>query len=331
MSALDIGTLIVADDDPPTLALITRQLTQAGFRVVRCSNGCDALAKLRARGGGILIADWDMPEMSGTELCREVRVAMGRGEISFAFILLLTAHHEIQRIVAGLEAGADDYLTKPYHRSELLARIHAGQRVCRLNDQLQQAAAELKELNWRLERLANTDELTQLPNRRHLFERLREAWSLAERHGGDLGCIMFDLDRFKRVNDTFGHAAGDAILREVAAICTETLRSHDVVGRIGGEEFCIVCQETGPAGLQHLGERFRLAIKQHAFMFEGCRIPVTISAGVALRDQQQTDAEALVAAADALLYQAKRHGRDQTWGADASGAPIRIDFDAVAS
>jgi diguanylate cyclase (GGDEF)-like protein len=325
----DIETLVVAEDDPFTLALITRQLTQAGYRVIGCANGRHALNALRRHRGGILLADWDMPEMTGEELCREVRYAMADGEIDFAFILLLSAHDETHRIVAGLEAGADDYLTKPYHRSELLARIRAGERVCKLNEQLQHAAAELKKLNRRLERLANTDDLTQVPNRRHLLERLQEAWSFADRHGGALGCFMFDIDRFKRINDTYGHAAGDAVLREVAAICTETVRSHDVVGRIGGEEFCIICLETDAAGLQHLSERVRTAIKRHRFAFDAREIAVSVSIGAVLRNSDHADAEALVAAADALMYRAKDGGRDQVWGLDAGGMPTRLTLEAV--
>lgn len=330
MTEPTIGDVIVADDDAATLALLRRHLENAGYDVVACENGREALSAVRAQGGGLVVADWDMPGMDGLELCREIKAEMGSGELTFAFILLLTANSETYQIVSGLEAGADDYLVKPFHRLELLARLRAGERNCKLNAKLRRSTEELRLLNARLERLANSDGLTGIANRRHFFERCAECWSLLERHGGQAGLILMDIDKFKHINDTYGHQAGDTILIEVARIGKSVLRKHDLLGRVGGEEFCILARETGAAGLSTLAERVRRAIEQHRFVFEGREIPVTVSVGAASRSEQLESVDVLYRMADELLYKAKENGRNQVWHLDETGRPQRLDALTVA-
>jgi len=319
-----IGNLIVADDDAATLTLLRRHLENAGYDVIACKNGREALSAIRAQGGGLVLADWDMPEMNGLELCRAIKAEIGCGELSFAFILLLTANSETHQIVSGLEAGADDYLTKPFNKLELLARLRAGERICKLNARLLQSSEKLKLLNAKLERLANSDGLTAIANRRHFFERCAECWSLLERHGGRAGLILFDIDRFKQVNDTYGHQAGDAVLIEVARLSKLALRQHDLIGRVGGEEFCILARETDRVGLQEVAERVRRAIEQHSFTFEQRDITVTISLGCACRSDRHETVDTLYRLADDLLYKAKQNGRNQVWECDEHGQPRRI-------
>lgn len=312
--------IVLAEDDPASRTLLCRQLEKAGYEVVACTNGDEALGALQRVGGGIVLADWMMPEMDGLTLARTVRRLQDENAMPFVYFVLLTAYSDKQQIVAGLEAGADDYLTKPYHLQELLARLRAGERICDLQTQLlnrqlelRRANAEMAALNRTLEQLANTDALTGLFNRRYLFERLNELWSQCARFERPLSLILFDIDRFKLINDTHGHTAGDVVLKSVAAVCRGAIRGYDLPARIGGEEFVIVCPETDIGGAVALAERLRSAIENHKFTVAAASIPVTVSLGVAERRAEHRDAEDLLAATDAMLYRAKETGRNRIW------------------
>lgn len=312
--------VIIAEDDADSRALLCRHLEQAGYGVTECEDGQAALEAVQANGGGIVIADWTMPRLDGVELCRQVRELSEAAVIGFVYFILLTAHSQKDQVVAGLEAGADDYLTKPYDRQELLARLRAGERIYQLQEALLQRQkevarvnAEIIALNQRLAELAMTDELTGLLNRRAFLERICEHISQSQRTGQPLGCIMFDVDRFKRINDQRGHHAGDVVLAHVARVTRARLRPYDVVGRLGGEEFCIAC----PAATLHetavLAERVRAAIECSPAIADRLVIPVTVSLGAAGLTNGLADCDSLLAAADAMLYKAKQHGRNQVW------------------
>ncbi len=321
--------IVLAEDDKPSRILLARQLGNAGYEVAACEHGREALEVIRRLNSCVVVADWSMPVMDGLELCRVVRALCNEGVLGFVYYILLTAHSEKEQIVAGLEAGADDYLTKPYHRQELLARLRAGERIYRLQTELLERQAELTKLNERLEHLANTDTLTGLANRRHLFERFAEAWAMVQRKDQPLGCIMFDIDKFKSVNDTYGHAAGDFVLKQVARVCRDCLRPYDILGRFGGEEFCIASPQNDADGTAALAERIRGAIEQTDFVFEGTYIPVTVSLGVAERTDDHSGPEALISAADEMLYRAKENGRNQVWVRTADGRAFRVEQAAV--
>jgi diguanylate cyclase (GGDEF)-like protein len=323
--------IIVAEDEPASRALLTRQLRKAGYEVLACENGKQALEAVRRETTCIVIADWMMPEMDGLELCRTVRGLSQMHALSFVYFILLTAHSDKEQIVAGLEAGADDYLTKPYHAQELLARLRAGERICALQTELMHRQIELHKVNGKLAvlnrqlgKLANTDSLTELANRRYVFDRLAETWSQAERSGQPLSSVMFDIDRFKAVNDTYGHAAGDQVLKDVAAAARQCVRRYDVLGRIGGEEFCVICPETTIEGAGMLAERIREAIGNIECVWNGQRFSVAVSVGVAERAADHAGPDALIAAADTMLYKAKQSGRNQTWSCDANGNCQRL-------
>lgn len=318
--------IIVADDDTALRTLLVRQLERAGYNVTACENGRVALEAVRQAGACTVLADWNMPELDGIGLLGAIRELSELDVLPFVYFVLLTADSHKDAVIAGLEAGADDYLTKPYHPQELLARLRCGDRIQRMQAELrdwsvqvQSTNAELAKMNAKLERLAKTDELTGLNNRRHLFERLSQLWHVAHRHERPLSCIMFDIDHFKRINDTYGHAAGDLVLRSLADVCRKRLRMSDLAARIGGEEFCIICPETDAAGAANVAERTRAAIEAHDFRFEGKRIPVTASFGVACCRAVHPGFEQMIAAADAGLYRAKEAGRNQVWVTDETG------------
>ena len=322
--------VVIAEDEPATLRLLTRQLERAGYQVTPCADGREALETIQRNPVDLIIADWNMPGMDGIELCRNVRRLTLTGALPFVYYILLTAESEQAKIVEGLEAGADDYLAKPYHRRELLARLRAGERVVRLQadllaqqEQLRTANEEMYELANQLKQLANTDTLTRLHNRRCLFERFADVLSQSHRFGRSLSCIMFDIDKFKRINDTYGHHAGDDVLRGIADACRTVCRQYDIVARFGGEEFCVICPDTDLEGAVTLAERLRMCIAETRFPAGADVIPVTTSLGVAQMSDEYSSEETLIAAADRMLYRAKDAGRNQTW-ASTPGGPMQI-------
>ena len=320
--------VVVAEDDRAQRALLIKQLTKAGHVVCGHENGQLAFDDIRQRRDVIVIADWEMPELTGIQLCEAVREIQQMGVIRSAHIIILTAMNTKERIVAGLAAGADDYLTKPYCAEELLARVGAGERTLVLQNELhqqrlvvQKVNAELNLLNQHLEHLASRDALTGLYNRRMLFEFFETCWEDCAKRDQPIGCIMLDIDHFKSINDEHGHAVGDLTLTRVARTICESHHPSDYCGRIGGEEFMVVCPSQPAAAVQQTASRIRAAIAGTPIPHDGGQLEVTASIGVAPRGPQHASLERLSAAADELAYAAKRNGRNQVWSLDASGQP----------
>ena len=316
-------SVLIVDDDPAALRLLERYLEEGGYRVMKAASAVEALDTDRVGAPQLIVTDWAMPEMSGLELCRRFRAYEGLG---FVYIIVLTAHSEKNRVVEALDAGADDFLSKPYSREELLAHVRAGERIVRLEAKLAERSRELSYFNARLAAandklriLATTDELTGLGNRREALARLAEHWALAARHADSLACIAIDIDLFKNLNDTYGHAAGDSVLRATANVLRQTSRAGEVVYRFGGEEFLVICPRATAAATEKAAERMRLAVAATVTQFNGAQLSVTISAGVAERPASMPDAEDLLKAADNALYVAKQSGRNRTCVA---GGPV---------
>jgi diguanylate cyclase (GGDEF)-like protein len=224
----------------------------------------------------------------------------------------VTAKDTAEDIVEGLEAGADDYISKPYNFKELEARVRAMLRIKRLQDELDQKNRELEDANKRLRKLSITDGLTGLFNHRHVHELLRDEWERSARSGEPSAVAMLDLDRFKSINDTYGHPTGDVVLYETARIIREAAREIDMVGRYGGEEFIAILPGTEEESAEHFAERVRQAVEAHVFRDGATEIRMTVSCGVASFPAPGVDEpEALLKAADEALYQAKHGGRNQ--------------------
>src|SRR5277367_4681543 len=240
--------ILLAEDDPVTRMLMTRFLKKAGYEVDAVSNGSEALDHMTRRYYPMLVTDWEMPEMDGVSLCKAVRNLQMDG---YVYALLLTARDSKEHIIAGLEAGADDYLIKPVHEAELIARLNAGRRILNLEHSLRAA-------NQRNRILSITDALTGAYNRRYLMEQLPRELERCRRHRIPLSVLMCDIDHFKTINDAKGHAAGDEVLQQFAARAQKSIRSNsDWVSRYGGEEFLIVLPETAHEGAVSVAEKIR--------------------------------------------------------------------------
>lgn len=306
--------ILVVEDDPLLLRVLNRLLSATGEPVFTATNGEEALKVLAEEGPRVIVSDWVMPKIDGVELCRCIRSGNTGNTVHF---IMLTAHSEKSRLLDAYEAGADDFVAKPFDPCELLARVRGGIRVAKLHDELVLKAAgskvlnaQLAVLNSRLERLSITDELTGLFNRRHAMLRLEENWALAERYGRPMSIAMIDVDNFKKINDVQGHEAGDAMLRQLAEILREQTRATDTACRIGGEEFLIIfpCQTIEEVYVQ--AERCRNAVEAHAFNVGGTALSATISIGIATRARGMSQFPDLLRLADQALYTAKHAGRN---------------------
>lgn len=298
--------ILVADDDGITRRLLKNMLERFGHSVRTVSGGLEALDAIREYSIQMVITDWMMPGMDGPQLCRALRQAEGEG---YVFILMLTSKDNKDDIISGLEAGADDYLSKPFHQAELLARLKTGMRILELEKSLLAA-------NDAIRTLALTDALTGCRNRTYLAERLPVEIKRACRYGRPLSVVICDLDHFKRVNDTLGHPAGDVVLVEVGKMLNAVLRNDlDWVVRFGGEEFLLVLPETALDGAVRLAERIRAGIAAAPVHYREIEIPVTASFGAAQLPGDPEDVahagESLLQLADQALYAAKAAGRNR--------------------
>lgn len=295
--------VLIADDSAVYRKLVERTLDPESCTVLMAKDGREALEIIGREHPSLIITDWLMPDLTGIELCRKIR-AEGANS-GYAYVILLTSNAEKNNVVKGLSAGADDYLTKPFDQGELLARVRVGMRLLDLHRQV-----EAK--NRLLEELALTDSLTGLPNRRAV-----EAWgarqlSGAARHGFPLWVVLIDIDHFKSVNDTYGHEAGDTVLKRFAEIIKNNTRYSDISGRIGGEEFLQVLTHSEEEGVRTLVDRLRSQFMAERFDFGGATTMVTASFGIAgFRGKRASELSALVARADAALYRAKKLGRNR--------------------
>ena len=296
--------ILVADDDVISRRIMQKMLQGNGYEVVTADDGRKAANELaRKDGPRLALVDWMMPELDGPGVCREVR---SRHDDSYIYILLLTSKQSNEDLVAGLEAGADDYLTKPCPSAELKARLLTGQRILQLEDRLVEAREEMR---FR----ATHDSLTLLWDRGAIMSLLQSELHRASRSGNPVSILLCDVDHFKNVNDTCGHAAGDGVLREISARFLRSVRQYDAVGRYGGEEFLLILSNTTPEQIKMRANKIREAIAGTPIALADRNLPVTISIGaVTIQGSELVGStELLLHQADAALYQAKADGRNR--------------------
>ncbi len=306
--------ILIADDDSITRRLLKNMLEKCGHTVQAVTDGRAALDAIERHEIRMVITDWMMPEMDGPQLCRVLRSRRGGG---YVFIIMLTSRDHREDIIAGLEAGADDYLSKPFHHAELIARLKSGIRILNLEKSLREANDEIRAL-------AVTDALTGCRNRGYLAQRLPEEIERARRYGRPLTAALCDIDHFKTVNDTWGHLAGDAVLAEFGQTLNRSVRGHlDWVVRFGGEEFLLVLPETDLKGAVRLAERIRAGIAAAPIRYQDSQIPVTASFGLTELGTKPQDSgeavEAFLRRADQALYAAKAAGRNRVFSVDSEG------------
>jgi two-component system cell cycle response regulator len=295
--------VLVAEDDAMFRRILQSWLENWGYRVTVAEDGAKAWTVLQQEiPPQILILDWMMPEINGLELCRKVRE---QNRVPYQYLLLATAKDAKQDLVRGLEAGADDYLTKPFDRSELRARLRACNRILTLQDDQMQAQEQLRFQ-------ATHDLLTGVWNRGAILETLRRELERGARSHTATGLLMLDIDHFKAINDTYGHLTGDEALKEVTQRIIKAVRGYDSVGRYGGEEFLIVLPGCGRDQVDHGAERIRSAVDSGPILINGSKLSITVSIGAAVTTHSTTSDIEMLAAADSALYRAKEIGRNRT-------------------
>ncbi len=299
--------ILVADDEPVNLALIRRRLEWEHYRVETAEDGGQAVEAARRVLPDLIILDVMMPVMDGLQACRLLKEDPATRDIP---VIFLSALDDTDTKVRGLGLGANDYVSKPFRVEELLARVSVAIRMKLERDRLRQRAEELRRSAEAASEMSMTDALTGLLNRYGLHRALQREMSEARRYARPLSCLLIDIDFFKAVNDTYGHAAGDAALEQAARVISESVRGSDVVCRYGGEEFLVLAPETGLEGARALADKIRLSFSAHLFGDAGRAFPLTLSAGVAQLGDTESGND-MIARADDALYHAKQTGRDR--------------------
>ena len=301
--------ILIAEDNPVSRKLMEMMLRQEGYEVVSATDGREALKVFKERFFPIILTDWEMPEMDGLELCRAIRESLVEG---YVYIFLITARDLKNDIIVGFEAGADDYLTKPFDRSELIARLKTALRVLELEKSLKDAYEKIRLLSI-------TDKLTGCYNRTYMDEYLVKEITRATRYHRPVSLVMADIDHFKQVNDTHGHQAGDLILKNFVLSMREGMRKDvDWIARYGGEEFLMVLPETGFESAMLSAERLRRIVSESVSSYDEKEIRITASFGVVGFNPsakiRTIPCEAIINQADKALYQAKDEGRNRVRG-----------------
>jgi len=293
--------ILIAEDDITSRSILRAVLVKLGYDVIAVADGNEAWEELKkVDSPRIAVLDWDMPGRSGPDVCARVRQ---KGDEEYSYLILLTANSAQDNIIEGMRAGADDYIVKPYNRQELEVRIKAGARIIELQSELLAAKEKIKAQS-------RTDALTGIPNRRAVFEHLDGEINRTEREKKSISIAMLDIDNFKAVNDTYGHQAGDVVLKECVLRVSGSIRPYDILGRYGGEEFLLILPGTGEEKAAIVCERILDNVQARPFCLDGVSIGVTISIGLATWSGRE-DVDKLVAAADKALYMAKEKGKNR--------------------
>ena len=298
----DSFTVAIVDDDAAIRRLVRLFLTRAGYQTLECTTGAEARERLHRDAWDLAILDRRLPDLDGVILAQELR---SKPEFRTRYIVMLTGESEQEDKIEGLELGADDYITKPFQYPELVARVRAGKRIVDLQK-------ELVEKNKRLELLSITDGLTKLHNHRFFQDELSRAFEESARYERPLSLAMIDIDFFKKVNDTYGHAVGDEVLKKVSRLYESSARATDLVARYGGEEFAVMMPETSIDDACVFAEKIRSIVESTPVETQAGALYITVSIGVASVPAPRINSpKELIIVADKALYRAKKAGRNQ--------------------
>ncbi len=301
--------LLVVDDHEDNVEVLRARLEARGYEVRGANDGQAALDVVEHWIPDLILLDVMMPKVDGLEVVRRLKA---NDTLPFIPVIMQTALDSTERMVAGFEAGADDYVTKPINFAELEARVKSLLRIKALQEALAERERELSEMNDKLLHISLTDGLTGIDNRRSLEQRLHEMFEHSYRLHEPISCVMCDIDHFKKVNDTYGHQAGDEVLKQFAGILKSEAREIDRVGRYGGEEFLLLLPGTVLDSAVTFAERLRHCVDEHTFTYDGGTLKRTMSCGVASWPHPRVaDAEAMLRSADDALYVAKELGRNR--------------------
>lgn len=305
--------VLLVEDDPIQAAATREILRKVGYEIFWAEDGINAIKLVKSEKPDIILLDVILPGMDGYEVCRWLKLDEGSKGIP---VIMLTVKKELSDKISGLHIGADDYLPKPYNELELNARIYALLRTKALQDELRLKNKQLEDLLDRVNYMAITDALTGLYNRRRFHDTLTSEHERAKRYGAPFSLVMLDIDHFKKINDSFGHNVGDAVLKEVSGILLKSIRDIDTAARYGGEEFMIILPNTDKVQARVVAERMRQAIESH--VFADIDRPVTVSIGIAgMPDAKVENEEKLIRCADFAMYRAKQLGRNRSVTAEA--------------
>jgi diguanylate cyclase (GGDEF)-like protein len=304
---MEAKILLVEDNTVQAKAAI-KQLKALGYMVSWAADGKSAIKELSTTPFDVALLDLELPDMHGTKLCQWIKENDATKRIC---VLIVTAKDSLGEKVLGLEAGASDYLLKPYNEVELQARIRTCLRTQALQDELEEKNRKLEELIAEAEKLAITDALTGLYNRRHMVNVLEQEFNRVQRYEEPLSCLVIDVDHFKRVNDTMGHAIGDIVLKGIAGTLKKSLRTVDIIARWGGEEFVVLMPETNIKSAEGTAGRLLKNVSKARFM-PLQKDPITISIGLSVTSEAKiTSSDMLVDTADEALLRAKKNGRNR--------------------
>jgi two-component system chemotaxis response regulator CheY len=286
--------ILIAEDDTTSRLLFCATLRKLGHTITAVEDGHKAWEAWRREGHPLIISDWMMPDMDGLQLCRMIRA---EPSLQYTYIILLTSLNSKGSYLEGMNAGADDFITKPFDEEHLAARLRVADRILALHQKLHLQATH--------------DRLTGVWNRAAIMDHLQMELKQAAQGSAPTGVIVADLDHFKQINDTFGHPAGDAVLQEAARRMQFALRPYDRIGRYGGEEFLITAPGCGWGRAATLAENIRSSINAEPVASQYGQIPMTVSLGVMIGGDRGEDAGMLITAADEALYRAKKAGRNR--------------------
>ena len=301
--------ILVIEDNQLQASRILKMLENSGYTAMWAEGGISGLRMAKCEQPDLVLLDVVMDDMDGHSVCRWLKVHEATSSIP---VIMLTVKSGVSDKVEGLNVGADDYLPKPFNEQELEARIYAALRRRMQREELQKRNSELEEMLYRVEYMAMTDALTGLYNRRRFNDVLKREFATTWRYNNQLTCVMIDIDRFKGINDRYGHPSGDVVLKKIAEVLTASLREVDIAARYGGEEFALIMPHTAKKDAIVAAERIMERIRRTEVCTEKGPVRFTVSIGIAdVQDVENNEMEDLVRAADSALYEAKRLGRDR--------------------